>query len=300
MLQFLPSPCSFAAGRDVPQHADEVQSVCSLCAVPEHRNKRGLAPACCGHPGLCHLSQRQPGPPLPPWIGELGSRAAVESLGPAGEPLAQPQSDVVPREHCLHLGEQRWELPSCAAPSRCVWRSCAICAVLLLRAASCNQPSRAHGVTPAEIPELTNAGFHAGCERGPDGRAVWLPLGCSEPFPLCLFRGVLWGHCQSSASFLRQATCLPLRTCSPAAWLGAWPWAGELQVPMNCCRGGCWGWGPGAEGMSWGWRERDGHGHCKALLPSAQDEAHAEAFKCRHRHFQGKLSLTWRWEPARC
>lgn len=53
--------------------------------------------------------------------------------------------------------------------------------------------------------------------------------------PLRLFWGVLGGHCQSSASFLRQATCLPPRTCSPAAWLGAWPWAGELQVPMNRC-----------------------------------------------------------------
>lgn len=176
MLQFLPSPCSFAAGRDVPQHANEVQAVCSLRPVPEHRNKRGLAPACCGHPGLRHLSQRQPGPPLPPRIGELGSRAAV------GSPSHSPSLTWCPvRHHCLHLGEQRWELRSCAAPSHRVWQSCAIHAVLLLRAASCNQPGRAHGVTPAEIPELTNAGFHAGCERGPDGRAVWLPLGCSEP-----------------------------------------------------------------------------------------------------------------------
>lgn len=99
-----------------------------------------------------------------------------------GSPSHSPSLTWCPvRHHCLHLGEQRWELPSCAAPSHRVWQSCAIHAVLLLRAASCNQPGRAHGVTPAEIPELTNAGFHTGCERGPDGRAVWLPLGCSEP-----------------------------------------------------------------------------------------------------------------------
>lgn len=50
--------------------------------------------------------------------------------------------------------------------------------------------------------------------------------------------------------------------------------------------------------MSWGWREREGHGHCKAPLLSAQDEAHAEAFRCWPWHFQGKLSLTMTRDPS--
>lgn len=140
---FPSSPYSHTAGGDVPEPANEVQTVSSHCSIPDYWTRRNLVPARCGCPGLCHPSQLQPGSSLPPQPGEL--------------------------KHSLwQWGRREFELGSGLLPRSFQGR----CWVLTRHSG---------GVPNRTIAELRNASFNAGCKHAPEWAVVCFSW--SEPLP---------------------------------------------------------------------------------------------------------------------
>jgi len=85
-----------------------------------------------------------------------------------------------------------------------------------------------------------------------------------SPSPGCLVWG---GHCQSSALSPQTgnvSAVIDVKSGHVVGSLKVGRYGGEQHRGVAGDRGEvgrCWGQGPGAEGMCWGWRERDLHGH---------------------------------------